>query len=405
MTNSNPNKIVLAYSGGLDTSIILTWLQETYHCEVIAYIANIGQGEELTPAVENAKKFGAAEVVVEDIQDEFVNEYVLPMMRANAVYEGEYLLGTSIARPLIAKRQVEIAKKLNADALAHGATGKGNDQIRFELAYLALNPEIKIIAPWRIWDLNSRQSLLDYAKQHDIAVPSANNKPPYSMDVNLLHISYEGGELEDPANKPEKTMWLRTADIQDAPDAPSDLTIEFANGDPVAINGEKVSGAQILENLNSMAGIHGIGRVDLVESRFIGMKSRGCYETTGGTLLLKLRKALETLTLDREVIRLKEDLMPRYASLVYNGLWFSPERELLQKLFNEAATNVTGRVSCQLYKGNITITSRESNNSLHDEKISSFEDDEGAYDQSDATGFIKLNALRLKANASRKKDK
>ncbi|MBF2734787.1 MAG: argininosuccinate synthase [Betaproteobacteria bacterium AqS2] len=397
---AKPSKIVLAYSGGLDTSVILRWLQDRYDCAVVAYIADLGQGEDLELIAARAKEYGAAEVVVEDLQDEFVNDFVLPMFRANAVYEGEYLLGTSIARPLIAKQQVAAARQHGADALAHGATGKGNDQIRFELGYLALAPNLAVIAPWRIWDLQSRQSLLAYAKERGIAIPDATDKPPYSMDANLLHISYEGGELEDPANEPKPEMWQRTAAPQEAPDKPEKVKIEFEKGDPVAVNGEKLAGAAMLARLNELAGRHGVGRADIVESRFTGMKSRGCYETPGGTLLLKARRALEALTLDREVMRLKDDLMPRYATMVYNGLWFSPERLLLQKLIDEAARHVAGSVTCELYRGGVTVAARASANSLHDESIASFEED-GGYDQRDAEGFIKLNALRLQTWARR----
>lgn len=397
---AGPRKIVLAYSGGLDTSVILRWLQDRYGCEVVAYIADLGQGEDLARIAARAKEYGAAEAVVEDLQDEFVRDFVFPMFRANAVYEGEYLLGTSIARPLIAKQQVAAARQRGADALAHGATGKGNDQIRFELGYLALAPDLAVIAPWRVWDLQSRQSLLAYAKEHGVAIPDATDKPPYSMDANLLHISYEGGELEDPASEPKPAMWQRTAAPQDAPAQPEKVAIEFSKGDPVAVNGERLAGAAMLARLNELAGRHGVGRADIVESRFTGMKSRGCYETPGGTLLLKARRALEALTLDREVMRLKDDLMPRYAAMVYNGLWFSPERLLLQKLVDEAARHVAGAVTCELYRGGVTVAARSSPRSLHDESIASFEED-GGYDQRDAEGFIKLNALRLQTWARR----
>lgn len=397
---AQPSKIMLAYSGGLDTSVILRWLQEQYQCEVIAYIADVGQGEDLELVTKRAKEYGAAEVVVDDLRDEFVTDFVLPMFRANAVYEGEYLLGTSIARPLIAKRQVAAARKHGADALAHGATGKGNDQIRFELGYLALAPDLAVIAPWRIWDLQSRHSLLEYARARDIVIPDAADKPPYSMDANLLHISYEGGDLEDPAAAPPPAMWLRTVAPVDAPAKPATVKIEFERGDPVAVDGDRLAGAAMLTRLNELAGAHGVGRADLVESRFTGMKSRGCYETPGGTLLLKARRALESLTLDREVMRLKDDLMPRYAATVYNGLWFSPERELLQGLVDAAARWTEGTVTCELHMGSVAVTGRSSPRSLHDARIASFDED-GGYDQRDAQGFIKLNALRLQASARR----
>ncbi len=402
---SKPRKIVLAYSGGLDTSVILLWLKENYACEVVAYLADLGQDENLDAAARRAKDLGATEVVVEDLQATFVEDYVWPMLRANAMYESSYLLGTSIARPLIATRQVAAAAKYEADALAHGATGKGNDQIRFELCYLALAPDIQVIAPWRKWDLNSRSKLLDYAERHgvDVADKRAGNQAPYSMDANLLHISYEGGELEDIAASPSPDMWIRTVAPQQAPDDAQHVQIEFEAGDPVAVDNKRLKGADLLRHLNQIAGRHGIGRADLVESRFVGMKSRGCYETPGATLLMQARRALEAITLDREVIRLRDDLMPRYATLVYNGLWFSPERELLQNMFDRSQACVTGTVNCQLYKGTVTITSRASKFSLVDQRIASFEDDAGVYNQADAEGFIKLNALRLQTLARRAK--
>lgn len=398
-----PSKIVLAYSGGLDTTVILCWLREQYSCEVIPYLADLGQGEELGPAVERARNLGFDNVVVEDLRDTFVTDYVWPMFRANALYEGTYLLGTSIARPLIAARQVAAAAKFGADAVAHGATGKGNDQVRFELGYLALAPDLQVIAPWRIWDLTSRSRLLDYARTQDIEVADAraDGEAPYSMDANLLHISYEGGELEDPASAPPATMWRRTVDAAAAPDTARQVTLEFAAGDPVAVDGEQLAGAAMLMRLNELAGAHGIGRTDLVESRFVGMKSRGCYETPGGTLLLAARRAMESITLDREVIRLRDDLMPRYATLVYNGFWFSPERLLLQGLLDESQKPVTGTVTCELYRGAVTIKGRAAAGSLFDPRIATFEDDGGSYDQRDADGFIKLNALRLQVSQRR----
>ncbi|MCY4325380.1 MAG: argininosuccinate synthase [Betaproteobacteria bacterium] len=396
-------RIVLAFSGGLDTSVILKWLQVEYASQVVAFIADVGQGEELQPAKERAEQLGASEVIVEDLRERFAAEYVWPMFRANALYEGGYLLGTSIARPLIAAAQVEAAARCRADALAHGATGKGNDQVRFELAYRSLAPQLRIIAPWREWDLNSRARLLEFGREHGVPMPPAraDGSAPYSMDANLLHISYEGGELEDPAVAPANSMWLRTVDATAAPDQPEELALEFAGGDLIAIAGERAGAAELLAKLNEIAGRHGIGRVDLVESRFVGMKSRGCYETPGGTVLLAARRALESLTLDREVIRLREDLMPRYATLVYNGLWFSPERELLQKLFDQSQLFVNGKVTVRLYKGSITILSRASDDSLYSSRLSTFEDDSGAYDQNDAGGFIKLNALRLQLSRLR----
>ena len=397
MTAQKIRKAVLAYSGGLDTSVILLWLRETYGCEITAFTADIGQGEEIEPARAKAEQLGAEKIYIEDLREEFAGEYVWPLLRAGAVYENEYLLGTGIARPLIAKRQAEIAAAEGADAVAHGATGKGNDQVRFELGYLAHAPDIKIIAPWREWDLNSRAKLLDYAAKNGIPVEGKRGRAaPYSMDANLLHISYEGGELENPAAEPDEKMWRRTRNLADAPDSPEDLTVEFAGGNAAAVNGEKLSPAALLEKLNETAGKHGIGRADIVESRYVGLKSRGCYETPGGTLLHRARRALEPLVLDREVLQLRLALMPRYAALVYNGYWWSPERKLLQTLFDESSLPLSGAVRLRLYKGNIEVRGRESDGSLFDEAAASFEDDGGAYDQKDAGGFIRLNALRLR---------
>ena len=390
-------KVVLAYSGGLDTSIILQWLRNTYGCEVVAFTADIGQGEEVEPARQKAMAGGACEVFVEDLREVFVRDFVFPLLRANAVYEGGYRLGTSIARPLIAKRQVEIAAETGADAVAHGATGKGNDQVRFELGYYALAPDIKVVAPWREWDLNSRERLMVYAREKGIPIEQKRGTAaPYSMDANLLHISYEGGELEDPACPPPATgMWRRTVDIVDAPELPRSMVIDFVGGDAVAVDGEALAPAALLERLNGVAGEHGIGRDDLVENRYVGMKSRGCYETPGGTVLMTARRALESITLDREVMRLRDDLMPRYAAL-YNGYWWSPERVLLQQLFDASQQSVGGRVWVDLHKGNVIVRGRESAHSLFDQNVASFEDDDGAYDQRDAEGFIRLNALRLR---------
>ena len=393
------SRIVLAYSGGLDTSIILKWLQEEYHAEVYAFIADVGQGEELKPAVQKAKMLGAADVFVEDLREIFARDFVFPMFRANTVYEGEYLLGTSIARPLIAQYLVRAADAVGADAIAHGATGKGNDQVRFELAAYALKPNIQIIAPWRQWSLNSRSALLDYATQHGIAVDKdTSGEPPYSMDANLLHTSYEGGILEDPWCEPQQTMWQRTAIPQTASDTSETVVLDFEKGDPCAINNETLAPAEMLMRLNELAGKHGIGRTDLVENRYVGMKSRGCYETPGGTLLLKAHRAMESLTLDRELAHLKDELMPRYAKLIYNGYWWSEERRALQQLINYSQSNVTGKVRMRLYKANLEITGRQAPNSLFDSAVASFEDDQGAYDPRDAEGFIKLNALRLRTS-------
>ncbi len=404
---SNINKVVLAYSGGLDTSVILKWLQDTYQCEVVTFTADVGQGEELEPAREKAKKFGIKEIYIDDLREEFVRDFVFPMFRANTVYEGEYLLGTSIARPLIAKRLIEIARETGAEAISHGATGKGNDQVRFELGAYALNPEIKIIAPWREWDLLSREKLLAYAEKHGIPVEMKHKQggSPYSMDANLLHISYEGRHLENPAAEAEEDMWRWTVSPEKAPDQAEYLDIEYANGDPVALNGKKLSPAEMLAELNRLGGKHGIGRLDLVENRYVGMKSRGCYETPGGTIMLKAHRAIESITLDREVAHLKDDLMPRYASLIYNGYWWAPERKALQVLIDHTQRNVNGWVRVKLYKGNVIVVGRDSKtDSLFDSTIATFEDDAGAYNQADAGGFIKLNALRMRiaAKAGRK---
>ena len=399
---SDINKVVLAYSGGLDTSVIARWLQSTYDCEVVTFTADIGQGEELEPARTKAKAMGIKEIFIEDLREEFVREYVYPMFRANALYEGEYLLGTSIARPLIAKRLVEIAEETGADAISHGATGKGNDQVRFELGAYALSPGIQVIAPWREWDLNSRDKLLTYCQQHGIPVEKKRGtKSPYSMDANLLHISYEGDVLENPAVEPEEPMWLWTVSPETAPDAPTYLELSYERGDIVAIDGERLSPATVLARLNQVAGGNGIGRADIVENRYVGMKSRGCYETPGGTAMLRAHRAIESITLDRELAHLKDDLMPRYASLVYNGYWWSPERQALQSLIDYSQLYVNGSVRLKLYKGNVIVVGRQSDDSLFDKDIATFEDDAGAYDQADAAGFIKLNALRLRIAAQR----
>jgi argininosuccinate synthase len=401
---NNVNKVVLAYSGGLDTSVILKWLQDTYQCEVVTFTADIGQGEELEPARNKALQFGIKpeQIYIDDLREEFVRDYVFPMFRANTVYEGEYLLGTSIARPLIAKRLIEIAKETGAVAISHGATGKGNDQVRFELGAYALNPEIKIIAPWREWDLLSREKLLAYAEKHGIPVEMKHKAggSPYSMDANLLHISYEGRHLENPAAEAEEDMWRWTVSPEKAPDQAEYLDIEYTNGDPVALNGNKLSAAEMLTELNRFGGKHGIGRLDLVENRYVGMKSRGCYETPGGTIMLKAHRAIESITLDREVAHLKDDLMPRYASMIYNGYWWAPERRALQVLIDDTQRHVNGWVRVKLYKGNVIVVGRDSKtDSLFDSTIATFEDDAGAYNQADAGGFIKLNALRLRIAA------
>jgi len=399
---SDINKVVLAYSGGLDTSVIARWLQSTYDCEVVTFTADIGQGEELEHARTKAKAMGIKEIFIEDLREEFVREYVYPMLRANALYEGEYLLGTSIARPLIAKRLVEIAEETGADAISHGATGKGNDQVRFELGAYALSPGIQVIAPWREWDLNSRDKLLTYCQQHGIPVEKKRGtKSPYSMDANLLHISYEGDVLENPAVEPEEPMWLWTVSPETAPDAPTYLELSYERGDIVAIDGERLSPAKVLARLNQVAGGNGIGRADIVENRYVGMKSRGCYETPGGTAMMRAHRAIESITLDRELAHLKDDLMPRYASLVYNGYWWSPERQALQSLIDYSQLYVNGSVRLKLYKGNVIVVGRQSDDSLFDKDIATFEDDAGAYDQADAAGFIKLNALRLRIAAQR----
>jgi argininosuccinate synthase len=396
-------KVVLAYSGGLDTSVILKWLQDEYQCEVVTFTADLGQGEELEPARAKAKAAGVKEIYIDDVREEFVRDFVFPMFRANTVYEGEYLLGTSIARPLIAKRLIEIAAETNADAISHGATGKGNDQVRFELGAYALNPNIQIIAPWREWDLLSREKLMNYAEKHGIPVDMKHKQggSPYSMDANLLHISYEGRHLENPAAEAEESMWRWSVSPEKAPDAAEYLDIEYVNGDPVSLNGEAMKPHELLAHLNKIGGKHGIGRLDLVENRYVGMKSRGCYETPGGTIMLKAHRAIESITLDREVAHLKDDLMPRYASMIYNGYWWSPERIALQTLIDHTQTSVNGWVRVKLYKGNVIVTGRDSKtNSLFDSNIATFEDDEGAYDQKDAGGFIKLNALRMRIAAN-----
>jgi len=402
--NANVSRVVLAYSGGLDTSVILKWLQETYECEVITFTADLGQGEEVEPARSKAEAMGVRHIYIEDLREEFVRDYVLPMFRANTLYEGEYLLGTSIARPLIARRLVEIANETGADAIAHGATGKGNDQVRFELGAYALKPGIRVIAPWREWDLTSRERLMAYAEEHGIPVDFAKQgkKSPYSMDANLLHISYEGGPLEDPWTEAEEDMWRWTVSPEAAPDVSTTMEIGFERGDPVTLNGMPLTPARMLSELNRIGGENGIGRLDLVENRYVGMKSRGCYETPGGTILLKARRALESLTLDREVAHLKDELMPRYASLIYNGYWWSPERRMLQAAIDQTQSVVNGSVRLRLYKGNVIVAGRRSeSDSLFDDAIATFEEDAGAFDQKDAAGFIKLNALRLRTAAAR----
>ncbi|HAV46613.1 MULTISPECIES: argininosuccinate synthase [Psychrobacter] len=402
----NINKIVLAYSGGLDTSIIARWLQETYDAEVITFTADIGQGEEVEPARAKAEAMGIKHIHIEDLREEFARDYVFPMFRANAIYEGEYLLGTSIARPLIAKRLVEIAKEHNADAISHGATGKGNDQVRFELGAVALSPDVVTIAPWREWDLSSRESLMKYAEEHNIAIDYAGNKKksPYSMDANLLHISYEGGILEDPYAEAEEDMWRWSVSPEEAPDEAQYLELEYKQGDIVAIDGEALKPYEVMIKLNEIGGKHGIGRLDIVENRYVGMKSRGCYETPAGTIMLKAHRGIESLTLDREAAHLKDELMPRYAKIIYNGYWFSPERMMLQALIDKSQEYVNGTVRVKLYKGAVSVVGRKSDDSLFDEKIATFEDDAGAYDQKDAEGFIRLNGLRLAIEASRGRD-
>ena len=400
---SEIKKVVLAYSGGLDTSVIVRWLQDTYQCEVVTFTADIGQGEEVEPARAKAKALGVNEIYIEDLREEFVRDYVFPMFRANTIYEGEYLLGTSIARPLIAKRLVEIAAATGADAISHGATGKGNDQVRFELGAYALSPGIQVIAPWREWDLNSREKLMDYCEQRDIPVDfsGGKKKSPYSMDANLLHISYEGGILEDPWAEAEDDMWRWSVSPEQAPDTATYLELTYKQGDIVAIDGEDMSPATVLETLNKVGGANGVGRLDIVENRYVGMKSRGCYETPGGTIMLKAHRAIESLTLDREAAHLKDELMPRYANIIYNGYWWSPERKMLQAAIDESQKSVNGVVRVKLYKGSVSAVGRKSADSLFDEGIATFEDDAGAYNQKDAEGFIRLNALRLKIAASR----
>ncbi len=402
------NKVVLAYSGGLDTSVILQWLKDTYDCEVVTFTADIGQGEELEPARAKALKMGIPEesIYIDDLRDEFVSDFVFPMFRANTIYEGEYLLGTSIARPLIAKRLIEIAAETEADAISHGATGKGNDQVRFELGAYALAPDVKVIAPWREWDLLSREKLLAYAAERGIPIEmSHGSKSPFSMDANLLHISYEGGPLENPWTEPPEEMWRWTTSPEKAPDEATYIELSFTGGDIVAIDGKDMTPVEVLSHLNQVAGANGVGRLDIVENRYVGMKSRGAYETPGGTVMLRAHRAIESLTLDREVAHLKDELMPRYAKLIYNGYWWSPEREMLQNAIDWSQTAVNGTVRLKLYKGNVDVVGRKSEDSLFDEAIATFEDDDGAYDQADAEGFIKLNALRLRTLAAKRAGK
>jgi len=400
---SDIKKVVLAYSGGLDTSVIVKWLQETYQCEVVTFTADIGQGEEVEPARAKAEALGVKEIYIDDLREEFVRDYVFPMFRANTIYEGEYLLGTAIARPLIAKRLIEIANETGADAISHGATGKGNDQVRFELGAYALKPGIQVIAPWREWDLTSRETLMDYCEEHNIPVDFSGKKKksPYSMDANLLHISYEGGVLEDPWAEPEEDMWRWSVSPEDAPDVSTYIELTYEKGDIVAIDGKSMSPATVLAYLNKVGGDNGIGRLDIVENRYVGMKSRGCYETPGGTIMLRAHRAIESLTLDRESAHLKDSLMPKYAEIIYNGYWWSPERKMLQGLIDETQDVVNGDVRLKLYKGNVSVVGRQSEDSLFDEKIATFEDDAGAYNQKDAEGFIKLNALRLRIAANK----
>jgi len=400
MPAKDVKKVVLAYSGGLDTSVILRWLQTTYGCEVVTFTADFGQGEELEPARKKAEMFGVKEIFVRDLREEFVRDFVFPMFRANTLYEGQYLLGTSIARPLIAQHQIQIAEQVGADAVAHGATGKGNDQVRFELAYYALKPDVKVIAPWREWDLTSRTKLIEFAEAHQIPIAKdKRGEAPFSVDANLLHSSSEGKILEDPAIEPDEMVYQRTISPEDAPDRATIISVDFERGDPVAIDGAPLSPAALLTRLNEFGRANGIGRLDLVENRFVGMKSRGVYETPGGTILLAAHRGIESITLDREAAHLKDSLMPRYAELIYNGFWFSPERRMLQALIDESQHSVTGRVRLKLYKGNATVIGRESPNSLYSMAVVTFEDDQGAYDQFDAQGFIKLNALRLRLGA------
>lgn len=402
MAHDKINKVVLAYSGGLDTSIILKWLQTTYECEVVTFTADLGQGEELEPARKKAEMLGIKEIYIDDLREEFISEYVYPMFRANAVYEGLYLLGTSIARPLISKRLIQIAEETGADAISHGATGKGNDQVRFELSAYALNPKIKVIAPWREWDLKSRTDLINFAEQHQIPVPKdKRGEAPFSVDANMLHSSSEGKVLEDPWEEPPAYVFQRSVSPEEAPDNPTYIEIEFEKGDAVALNGERLSPATLFAKLNDLGRDNGIGRIDLVENRFVGMKSRGVYETPGGTILLQAHRAIESLTLDRGAAHLKDELMPKYAELIYNGFWFSPEREMLQAAIDQSQEHVEGSVRLKLYKGNVIVVGRKSDKSLYSEDIVTFEDDAGAYDQKDAEGFIRLNALRLRQNALR----
>ena len=404
MSQTSVKKVVLAYSGGLDTSVILKWLQESYGCEVVTFTADIGQGEEVEPARAKARQMGIKEIYIDDLREEFVRDFVFPMFRANTLYEGEYLLGTSIARPLIAKRQIEIANEVGADAVSHGATGKGNDQVRFELGYYALKPDVHVIAPWREWDLSSREKLLAYAEKHGIPIEKKKGqRSPYSMDANLLHISYEGGVLEDPWAEAEEDMWRWSVSPENAPDQAEYLELSYAQGDIVAVNGEAMSPAAVLAHLNKLGGKHGIGRADIVENRYVGMKSRGCYETPGGTIMLKAHRAIESLTLDREVAHLKDDMMPRYASLIYNGYWWSPERKMMQAMIDASQVGVNGVVRVKLYKGNVSVVGRKSDDSLFDASIATFEEDAGAYNQADAAGFIKLNALRMRIAATKRK--
>lgn len=395
------NKVVLAYSGGLDTSVIAKWLEDTYHCQVVTFTADLGQGEEVEPARAKAQALGIKEIFIDDLREEFVRDYVFPMFRANTLYEGEYLLGTAIARPLIAKRLIEIANQTGADAIAHGATGKGNDQVRFELGAYALKPGVQVIAPWREWDLNSREKLLAYCDHHGIEVERKNGKSPYSMDANLLHISYEGGILEDPWAEPEEDMWRWSVAAEQAPDTPVYLHLTYCQGDIVAIDGTAMTPAEVLSTLNTVGAAHGIGRLDIVENRYVGMKSRGCYETPGGTIMLKAHRAIESITLDPQVAHLKDELAPRYAQLIYNGYWWSPERQMLQAMIDNSQKPVNGEVRLKLYKGSVTVVGRRSDDSLFDAGIATFEDDAGAYNQADAQGFIKLNALRLQIAASK----
>ncbi|WP_428036448.1 argininosuccinate synthase [Amphritea sp.] len=403
---SDIKKVVLAYSGGLDTSVIVRWLQETYNCEVVTFTADLGQGEEVEPARAKAEALGVKEIYIEDLREEFVRDFVFPMFRANTIYEGEYLLGTSIARPLIAKRLIEIANETGADAISHGATGKGNDQVRFELGAYALKPGVKVIAPWREWDLTSRETLMNYCKEHNIPVDFSSNKKksPYSMDANLLHISYEGDILEDPWAEAEADMWRWSVSPEEAPDQPTYLELTYEKGDIVAIDGKPMSPATVLEYLNKVGGENGVGRLDIVENRFVGMKSRGCYETPGGTIMMRAHRAIESITLDREVAHMKDELMPRYAKTIYNGFWWSEERKMMQQMIDFSQRNVNGDVRLKLYKGNVIVVGRRSENSLFDQSIATFEDDAGSYDQKDAAGFIKLNALRMRIAASKGRD-